>query len=111
MSKWIRKDDKVVVTSGNDKGRVGKVLSRNGDRIIVQGVNVRKKHMKRTSQEARAEIVEIERSIHISNVRACNEAEKPVRLKTKVNGSGAKELYYLDAGKEVIVREIAKAKK
>jgi large subunit ribosomal protein L24 len=111
MSKWLKKDDKVIVVCGNDKGRVGRILTRTKDRVIVQGVNVRKKHVKRQSQESRAEIVEMERPIHISNVSACNEQEKPVRLKVRRNNEGTKELYYLQEGKEVIVREIAKAKK
>ena len=47
MSKWIRKGDKVVVTSGNDKGKTGEVILRKEDRVVVQGVNIRKKHVKR----------------------------------------------------------------
>lgn len=106
MSKWLKRDDKVVVITGNDKGRVGKVTSRSGDRIVVQGVNIRKRHVKKRSEETRSEIIEIERSIHISNVSACNEEEKPVRLKTRVNTEGKKEIYYLDKGKEVVYRQL-----
>lgn len=106
MSKWLKKDDKVVVITGNDKGRVGKVMSRLSDRVIVQGVNVRKKHMKKRSDETRSEIVEIERPLHISNVSACNEAEKPVRLKARINKEGKKEIYFLEKGKEVLYRQL-----
>ena len=106
MSKWLKKDDKVVVITGNDKGRVGKVMSRLKDRVIVQGVNVRKKHMKKRSEETRSEIVEIERPLHISNVSACNEAEKPVRLKARTNKEGKKEIYFLEEGKEVLYRQL-----
>lgn len=106
MSKWLKVDDKVVVITGNDKGRVGKVLSINKDRILVQGVNIRKRHMKRRSEETRSEIVEIERPIHISNVSAVNEAEKPVRLKARTNNEGKKEIYYLQEGKEILYRQV-----
>ncbi len=110
MSKWLKKDDKVVVITGNDKGRVGKVMSRKDQHVIVQGVNVRKKHMKKKSEETRSEIVEIERRIHISNVSACNEAERPVRLKVRTNHDGIKEIYFLEKGKEIIYREAKKRK-
>ena len=106
MSKWLKVDDKVVVITGNDKGRVGKVMSRKKERVIVQGINIRKKHMKRRSEETRSEIVEIERAIHISNVSACNEAEKPVRLKARINKEGKKEIYYLEEGKEILYRQL-----
>ena len=53
MSKRLKKNDKVVVITGNDKGRVGKILSKQKDRVIVQGINVRKRHFKRRTQERR----------------------------------------------------------
>lgn len=108
MSKWIKKDDKVIVRSGNDKGRVGKVLARNKTRIVVQGVNVRKKHMKRRDQKAGGEIIEVERPIHISNVALCSKSDQPVRVKVKQKENGAKDLYYLDGGKEVVIRTVGK---
>ncbi len=108
MSKWLKKNDKVVVMAGNDQGRVGKILSRIKERVIVQGVNMRKRHMKQRSQETRSEIVAIERSIHISNVSACNEAEKPVKLRVRTNKEGKKEIYYLDGGSEVLYRQAGK---
>ncbi|HCJ84397.1 MAG TPA: 50S ribosomal protein L24 [Parachlamydiales bacterium] len=106
MSKRLKKNDKVVVITGNDKGRVGKILSKQKDRVIVQGINVRKRHFKRRTQETRSEIIEIERPIALSNVSACNEKEKPVRLKVRMNQEGKKELYYLDEGKEILYRVI-----
>ncbi|NGX33598.1 MAG: 50S ribosomal protein L24, partial [Candidatus Anoxychlamydiales bacterium] len=72
MSKWIKKDDSVVVIAGNDKGKVGTVLSKNKDRVVVQGINMRKKHMKRTQKTQAAQIVEMEMPIHISNVALCS---------------------------------------
>lgn len=105
MSKWIKKGDKVVVISGNDKGKIGEVLSRKEDRIIIQGVNIRKKHMKRRAQSGPGEIVELERPIHVSNVSLCNAEGKPIRLKAKIV-DGLKQLYYKDGQSEVVYRKL-----
>jgi large subunit ribosomal protein L24 len=107
MSKWIKKDDKVVVIAGNDKGKVGTVLSRTGERVIIQGVNIRKKHTKRKTRVAASDILEREMPIHISNISLCNDAGKPVKIKVKLN-DGNKTLFYVDAGKEVVHRQIKK---
>lgn len=101
MSKWIRVGDKVVVVAGNDRGAIGKVMQRKGERVIVENVNVRKKHAKRSRQAGgKSQILEMEMPIHISNVRICA-GDKPVRLKMRVSAKGAKELFYLKEGKEV----------
>ena len=105
MSKWIKKGDKVIVTSGNDKGKIGEVLSRSADRIIIQGVNIRKKHMKRRAESGPGEIIEIEKPIHISNTSVCNAEGKPVRLRAKIV-DGLKQLYYKDGQTEVIHRQL-----
>ena len=121
MSKWIKKGDKVIVICGNDKGKIGEVLSRitgkiktnkagkviseAGDRVIVQGVNVRKKHMKAKTQSGAGEIIEMETTIHISNVNICSSEGKPVHLKARIV-NGVKELYYKDGLKEVVHRQI-----
>ncbi|MCK4934755.1 MAG: 50S ribosomal protein L24 [Simkaniaceae bacterium] len=111
MKKWIIKGSKVLVTAGNDKGKVGDVLSVKGNRILIQGVNIRKKHQKRREQNAPSEIIEIEVPIHISNVSLCDQAGKKIRVKLKHELDGSKELYYLDLGKEVHYRNIRKARK
>ena len=65
----IKKGDSVIVISGKDKGKLGNVLSilKDKDRVIVQGVNIIKRHRKAT-QESPGKIEEIEASVHISNV-------------------------------------------
>ena len=108
MSRWIRKGDKVVVISGNEKGKTGEVIARNEDRIIVQGVNIRKKHAKRKQKAPGAEILEMEMSFHVSNAALCNEDGKPVKAKVRMNKDGSKELYYLEGGKEVALRQLRK---
>ncbi len=110
MSKWIKKDDKVLVIAGNERGRSGKVLSRDKDRVVVQGLNIRKKHVKRKSKVPTPEIMEMEMSMHISNVRICNDADKALRLKVRVKDDGKKELFYKEGKKEVVFREIRGAK-
>ena len=80
MSKWIRKGDRVVVVAGNDKGKAGEVLSRSEERVLVQGINVRKKHMKRTQEAQGPRIIEMEVPIHISNVALCDKEGTPLKL-------------------------------
>lgn len=108
MSKWIKKGEKVVVIAGNDKGKTGDVIRRDGDRVLIQGINIRKKHAKRKTKAPGAEILEIEVPIHISNVSLCNADGKPVRVKVRQSKDGAKELFYLDNGKEVSFRQVSK---
>jgi large subunit ribosomal protein L24 len=65
----IKKDDMVIVITGKDKGKTGKVLKAmpKEDRVIVEGVNIQTKHQKQTRTEA-AEIKHVEGPIHVSNV-------------------------------------------
>lgn len=105
MSKWIRKGDKVVVLSGNEKGRVGTVLRRKADRAVVQGMNIRKRHAKRRSQVQTPTILEIEVPIHISNLALCDEEGKPVNVKVRTTEK-SKELYYLEGKKEITLRTL-----
>ncbi|MBQ4192584.1 MAG: 50S ribosomal protein L24 [Bacteroidales bacterium] len=66
----IKKGDIVRVNSGNDKGKIGKVLSilTDKDRVIVEGVNLVSKHTKPNSKQPQGGIVKQEAAIHISNV-------------------------------------------
>ena len=66
----IHKDDKVLVISGNFKGKTGKVLKvfPKENRVIVEGVNIRKRHSKPTQQNPQGGIVEKEAPINVSNV-------------------------------------------
>ncbi len=108
MSKWIKKDDQVLVIAGNDKGRTGKVISRDKDRVIVEGINLRKKHMKSRTQGQPSKIVEMELAVHISNVKICDSDAKPIKLKVKISKNKTKKLVYLLDGKEKTYRTIYK---
>tara|TARA_B100000963_G_C22328276_1_gene537410 strand:+ start:183 stop:503 length:321 start_codon:yes stop_codon:yes gene_type:complete len=65
----IKSGDKVIVIAGKDKGKIGNVSSviKANDRVVVDGVNIVKRHRKAT-QESPGKIEEMEASIHISNV-------------------------------------------
>lgn len=88
MSKWIRKGDRVKVIAGNNKGRSGEVLGRSEDSVLVQGVNIRKKHLKRTQESQGARIVEMEVPIHISNVALCDKEGNILKVKVEQGKKG-----------------------
>lgn len=82
VSTKLKKNDQVMVISGKDKGRTGRILSidlKKG-RVIVEGLNMVKKAIRRKSQEDRGGIMEIEGSIHISNVMLVDKTGKPTRV-------------------------------
>jgi large subunit ribosomal protein L24 len=107
MSKWIKKGDKVVVIAGNDQGKVGEVVARQGERVIIQGINIRKKHAKRRAKVGAGEIHEIEMPIHISNVSFCDSDGKPVKVRVRDDDT-AKEIYFLEGDKEITLRQVRK---
>ena len=77
MANKIRRDDEIIVLAGKDKGKQGKVLKviPAANRLIVEGVNLIKKHTKPNPQLGEAGgIVEKEASIHVSNVAIFNSA-------------------------------------
>ncbi|MCE1275045.1 MAG: 50S ribosomal protein L24 [Chlorobiaceae bacterium] len=67
----VKKNDSVVVISGNDRGKSGKVLKvfPQKGRVIVEGVNIRKRHMRPTQSSPQGSIIEREFPIHASNVK------------------------------------------
>jgi large subunit ribosomal protein L24 len=98
--KRVRRGDEVIIIAGNDRGKSGKIIGFKGDnRVIVEGVNVRKKHMKRTQQNPKGQIIDLECPIHISNVMA-SVGGRGVKLRVRENPEGEKELYYRDSGEE-----------
>lgn len=109
---WIKKDDKVFVLTGNDKGKIGTVMGIKEDRILVQGVNVRKRHIKKSQKSQTSQVISIEMPIHISNVALCtSEGKKIKKLKVKRNAKKNRELTYFDGDKEIVHRTIKKRAK
>jgi large subunit ribosomal protein L24 len=81
----VKKDDTVIVIAGNDKGKVGQVVTvlRERGRVIVSGVNLRWKHKKATQQQPKGERIQEECSIHHSTVMLYDaEKKKGVRKRT-----------------------------
>ena len=90
MARHIRKGDTVIVTAGNDKGLTGEVLRvmPEDSRVVVQGVNIRSKHLKPTQANPQGGIVRREMPIHISNVSPVVDGKPTrVRFETKADGS------------------------
>ena len=102
MPRHIKKGDQVVVTSGNDKGSVGEVLRvlTASNRVVVQGVNIRAKHMKPTQQNQQGGIVRSEMPIHISNVSPAVDG-KPSRVRFETKKDGSKVRIAVRNGKEL----------
>jgi large subunit ribosomal protein L24 len=105
QNRRIKKGDKVKVISGNCLGMIGTVLTRKEDSFIVQGINVRKRHVKKTRDQA-GSIVSIEKPIHASNLRLCTEDNKPVRLKVQTDKDGSKQFVYSDGNQQKQYRSV-----
>ncbi len=83
----IRKGDTVKVLSGNDKGKTGEVLEviPKTEKIVVKGVNVRKKHVKARKQGEESGIISVECAIHSSKVNVvCPKCGKAVKVGYKM---------------------------
>ena len=89
----LKKNDKVKVIAGKDSGKIGKVLkvNRKKQRILVENINVVKRHQKPTAQNRQGGIVESEALMDWSNVMLmCNKCVKPVRIKMQELEDGKK---------------------
>jgi large subunit ribosomal protein L24 len=90
----IRRNDNVVVITGKDRGKRGRVLKVVPDknRLIVEGVNFIKRHTKANPQrQIKGGVVEREAPVHASNVQlVCPECGKPTRLGRRILGDGRK---------------------
>src|SRR3712207_9430965 len=89
----IRSGDTVLVTSGRNKGQQGKVRVNliERDRVVIEGVNIVKKHIKR-GRARQAGIVEVEAPLHVSNVRlVCPNCGQLTRVGVRPNAAGKKE--------------------
>ena len=90
----IKKDDTVVVITGKDKGKKGKVLKAmpKDDKVIVEGINIQTKHQKQT-RKVRSEIKHQEGPIHVSNVMYYeNKVKAPTKIGYKIDGTSKKRI-------------------
>ena len=87
----LKTGDKVVVIAGSNKGKEGKITKVLDNKVIVEGVNVRKKHLKPKNNNGTGEIVEVEAPIHVSNVAIIDpKTKKASKIKFDVNKEGKK---------------------
>ena len=87
----LKKGDKVIVIAGASKGKEGKITQVLNDKVVVEGVNVAKKHLKPKNNNGTGEIVSVERPIHISNVMLVDpKTKKPTKIKVDFDKNGKK---------------------
>ncbi|MCH8169581.1 MAG: 50S ribosomal protein L24 [Bacteroidetes bacterium] len=87
MKVKIHKNDNVVVIAGNDSGKTGKVLKvfPKKSRVIIEGINIRKRHTKPTQNNPKGGIIEKEAPIHISNIMLLDpKSNEPTRIGTQI---------------------------
>ena len=89
----VKVGDKVKVLTGKDKGKEGRVLFtlKNKDRVVVEGINIVKKHMKPSRTNETGGILETENPIHVSNVKVIESGVKEKASKKEVKPVEKKE--------------------
>ncbi len=97
----IKKGDIVYVNAGDDKGKRGRVLEVNRDKMtaIVEGINIVSKHTKPTSKHPQGGIIKKEAPIHISNLQLIDpDTDKPTRIGRKLDENGKLVRYSKKSG-------------
>jgi large subunit ribosomal protein L24 len=99
----IKKGDQIIVIAGADKGKKGEVVRVAGDKVVVQNINIIKRHTKPNPQAGQAGgIIEREAPIHISNVMLFNSAAgKGDRVGFKVLEDGRKVRVFRSSGEAI----------
>lgn len=90
----LRKDDKVKIITGKDRGKIGKVLKvhRKDNRVLVENINMTKRHQKPSGRNRQGGIIEREAPIQLANVMLmCNKCMAPIRI----------QMQHLEDGKKV----------
>ena len=82
----LRKNDQVMITTGKDRGKTGRILTidRSSGRVMVEGLNMVKKAVKKKKQTDKGGITEVEAGLDISNVRIVGKDGKPDRIGYRV---------------------------
>ena len=106
MAAKVKKGDRVIVIAGRDKGKTGqvtRVVTETG-RVVVQGVNVVKRHAKPTQADPQGGIKMFEAPIEVSNVAHIDPADgKAVRVGFKIDEHGRKTRYAKRSGESIDV--------
>ncbi len=89
----LRKGDRVRVIAGKDLGKEGDIMTvlPKANKVIVDGVNMAKKHQRATKATQQGGIIDKDMPIHVSNVQImCSSCDKPVRIGYRLEPGGAK---------------------
>ena len=87
----LKKGDKVVVIAGSNKGKEGTITKVLDEKVIIEVVNLRKKHLKPKNNNGTGEIIEQEAPIHASNVMIIDpKTKKPTKIKKVIDEKGKK---------------------
>lgn len=100
----IVKGDRVKVIRGNDREREGTVLRvlRDEDRVVIEGVNVRKRHTRPSQDDPDGGIISFEAPVHLSNVMLIDPASgEASRVRTRLEEDGVKERIAVKSGNPV----------
>jgi len=102
MPRHVRKGDTVIVNSGDEKGRTGVVTKVNtkDDTVIVQGLNLKTRHLRPTQRNPQGGVVTREAPIHLSNVQPVVEG-KATRVRFQTRDDGSKVRVAARGGKEL----------
>lgn len=85
----MKKGDTVKIIAGKDKGKTGKILKTITERgrVLVEGINVYKKHVRPRRQNEKGQVISVPRSLNISNVQIlCSSCGKATRIGMKIEG-------------------------
>jgi large subunit ribosomal protein L24 len=102
MAAKIKKGDRVVLLAGKDKGQQGRVVKvmPKDERVVVEGLNIAKRHTKPTQSDPQGGIKNKEMPVHVSNVAIVDSAGKPTRVGFRMDGD--KKVRFAKTNGEVI---------
>ena len=104
MALRLKKGDRVMVLRGNERGKEGTILriDREKNRVVVEGLNLRKRHMKPSQQNPEGGIISFEAPIAASNVMLIDSSTgKPTRVRVQRNADGSKDRVGIKSGKAI----------
>ena len=99
----LKKGDRVRVMRGNERGKEGSILrvDREKNRVVVEGVNLRKRHMKPSQTNPEGGIVSFEAPLAASNVMLIDSSGAPTRIRVQRNDDGSKDRVGVKSGKAI----------
>jgi len=100
----VRRGDRVQVISGNNKGATGTVLRviPKKEQVVVEGVNLRKRHQAPSQRNPEGGIVTFEAPIHVSNVMLIDPTtDEPTRFRVRIDADGTKERISVRSGNPI----------